>query len=495
MSITAPGIAVARALHSKALKLGTLSDVHEATRILNAYSKSGSIANACGLFDEFTDHPISLVDVVCWNSIISACVHNGRDAEAFRYFKQMHYNRNRNSTHHNSPDSFTLSSILSSAHCLEKDIGTGHQLHGYVFKTGIVLSLSVGNALITLYSRWGRLPESRLVFECLPTRNVVSWTALISGHAKQWGHEEDSLKLFVEMLRGQNSRPNEFTFASIFSSCGTLASSSQGIPFIALALKMGLLSNIHVQNSLVGFYSECGWIEQAKATFEAIPSPDIVSWNSLLKGYSQQGMGVEALRVFDLMKDSETPDTVTFLSTLSACRHTGMVAQGLDLFNSMKLDYALEPQSEHISCIVDLLGRAGQLHKAQEFIKGMQFEPSASVWRTLLGACRLHGQAFELAELAASKLLELEPYDSEAYIVLSHVYAANRKWDRVKALRLILKNKGKGKEPGVSWIELHNKVHSFVAADWGHPEICDIQTTLTQLTDHTKERIALVPLY
>ncbi|OVA05259.1 Pentatricopeptide repeat [Macleaya cordata] len=500
---------LAKTVHSNALKIGVLSNLHFATRVLVAYCKCGVIDDARKLFDEIAESSYgrqlsfssSSLDAVCWNSIISGCVNNRRDKEAFQYFKQMQQSYYYNSfpfNNHNSdddledfigPDSYTLSSLLSSNYCLQENIIPGQQLHGYTIKSGNFSNFSVGNALITLYTRWCRLYESKLVFQSMPRRNIVSWTALISGYARQRDHEEESLKLFVLMMKENEQRPNQFTFASIFGSCGRLASLSQGIPFISTALKMGFLSDIHVQNSLVGFYSECGCIEEAITTFKAIINPDLVSWNSLLKGYSQQGRGNEALQVFEEMQArGENPDAITFLSTISACRHTGMVSQGLQLFRSMKLDYRIEQEDEHISCVVDLLGRAGRLDQAEDFIRGIKFDLSPSVWRTLLGACKIHGRTDELVELAASKLLELEPSDTEAHIVLSHIYATKRQWDMVANFRRSFKEKGGSKDPGCSWIEVQNSVHSFVAGDSGHPLIDEIQTTLIELTNKIKQQ-------
>ncbi|XP_042493219.1 pentatricopeptide repeat-containing protein At2g27610-like [Macadamia integrifolia] len=491
---------LAKMVHAHALKLGNLSDVHLCTHVLNAYCRCAVMLDACQLFDEISveDEQHLLLDVVCWNSIISGCVQNRMEEEAFCRFKHMQFYHSRYSSSGNledlRPDSYTLSSLLSSNYCLQRSISPGEQLHGYAIKTAILSSLSVGNALITLYARWVRLKESRLVFKSMPELNIVSWTALVSGHAQLEGQEEEALRMFVIMMREGEQQPNQFTLASIFSACARLASLSQGVPFIAVALKLGLLSDIHIQNSLVGFNSECGSMEEAEAVFNGITNPDLVSWNSLLKGYSHQGTAEKALKVFkEMSMRGAIPDTITFLSVLSACSHTGMVSVGLSLFRSMKEDYGIEPEAEHVSCIVDLLGRAGQLQHAEELIRGNQQKLGPSVWRTLLGACRLHGQE-ELAELAASRLLELEPCDTEAHIVLSHIYAASGRWDMVAKLRCSLKEKGMVKEPGNSWIEFGNQVHSFMAADSSHPQIDVIYNTLLLLTNHTKEQIIEVPL-
>ncbi|KAG9455862.1 hypothetical protein H6P81_000370 [Aristolochia fimbriata] len=440
------------------------------------------------------------LDMKCWWTSVTlmkkqrGCIHNQRNVEAFRYFK--HLLRNGREGERLVPDSYTLSSLLSSSDCIKNNLSTGEQLHGYAVKAGIISGVSVGNALITLYASRGRTLESKLVFRSMLQHNVVSWTALISGYAQNISDNEEAVKLFVQMVREE--RPNQFTWASIFSVCGNSAWLMQGICFIPLALKMGFLSFLHVQNSLVGFFADCGCLEEAKVTFDAIVMPDVVSWNSLLKGCSQQGLGDKALHVFEEMCNKGLkPDSITFLLVLSACSHSGKTSQGLDLYRKMEEDYNIEPRTEHVSCIVNLLGRAGQIHKAVGFILNVHCELGSSVWRTLLGACRAHGVSQELAELAATELLRLEPHDAEAFIVLSHIYAASGKWDKVRHLRQKMKQKGVEKETGFSLIEVNRRVHKFAAADWAHPDIHEIVTKVIELTDNCKEEavwVAKVPL-
>ncbi|XP_068646279.1 pentatricopeptide repeat-containing protein At3g24000, mitochondrial-like [Aristolochia californica] len=476
-------VVLSKTVHSLNLKLGTLSDIHIATRILGAYCKCGAVDYACQLFDEIALLPF-LMDVMSWNTIISGCIHNERNVEAFSYFK--HMLRNSDEGKGLVPDSYTLSSLLSSSHCLGNNVNTGKQLHGYAIKTGIISGVSVGNALITLYANWGHTSESKLVFQSMPQLNVVSWTALISGYAQNISDKEEAVQLFVQMVREE--RPNQFTWASLFSLFADSAWLMQGICFISLALKMGFLSFLHVQNSLVGFFADCGCLEEAKATFDVILAPDIVSWNSLLKGYSQLGLGDEALHVFkEMCNKGSKPDSITFLLVLSACSHSGKTSHGLALYRKMEEDYNIEPRTEHVSCIVNLLGRAGKIGEAVEFIQNVRCQLGSSVWRTLLGACRAHGDSQELAEMAAKELLLLEPYDAEAFIVLSHIYAASGRWNRVRHLRQKMKEKGVEKEPGFSLIQVNHRVHTFVAADWAHPCIYEIVTSVIELTNNIKD--------
>ncbi|KAL5993133.1 hypothetical protein ACLOJK_014055 [Asimina triloba] len=482
--------ALTKAIHGYCLKLGSLSDLHLATRMLVALSKCGVVEDACQLFEEIPAASFAL-DIVPWNAIISGCVRNGRDELAFQYFKRIHsgYSRYNCGGEGLMTDSYTLSSLLSSTHCLKNTITSGEQLHGYCLKTGLLSSISVGNALITFYAAWRRLVDASSIFASITQRNIVSWTALISGYARQQGHEEESLKLFVLMANGDDGlRPNQFTFASVIGACASLAWLSQGMALKSLAFKMGLFFDIHIQNALISFYSECGCLDSAELTFKAIIEPDIVSWNSLLKGYSQQGRGTEALRILDQMIEvGVLPDSVSFVSVLSACSHSGMASHGLELFKRMEREYGICPRNEHVSCIISLLGRAGKLHEAADFILAIPFDLSSSAWRTLMGACRVHGSAEEIAEWAVAQLLEREPGDAESNVVLSNIYASSGRWDMVRKMRCLMKDKGVTKDAGSSWIEVGNRFHSFVSFDWGHPQMEEMRITLIELTNNIKK--------
>ncbi|XP_031504538.1 putative pentatricopeptide repeat-containing protein At3g47840 [Nymphaea colorata] len=468
-------LGLGRSIHAHSLKLSCLPNLCIQTAIIKLYCECGSIEGALLMFEEMPER-----DVICWNSIICGLVKNGRDVEAIRFFKEM-------IAVDDGADSYTLAALISSAYCLEK-VSAGDQLHAYAINTGIISSLSVMNALITMYARSGRLHESKTVFQTMPGKNVVSWTAMISGCAQQ-GREEEALQLFSDMMRGTSAgvRPNQVTFMTAFDCCGNLATLLQGNMLLALVLKLGFASRVEVQNSMLSFFSECGRMEDAETTFKTIREPDIVSWNSLISGYCKQGRGSEALATFEKMqKNGVTPDSITFISLLSACRHAGLLHEGLTLFEKMIFHYGIEPQMEHLLCTVNLLARSGQLGLADKFIRQIDLKhQDVSLWRTLLGACRVHGNA-EFASLAAEKVLEMESCNSEAFVVLSNIYAASGRWDMAGNFRRLMKNMNVIKQPGFSWIEVGNKVHCFVSASPSHPKINEIYAALIELSSHMK---------
>ncbi|MCI29876.1 pentatricopeptide repeat-containing protein, partial [Trifolium medium] len=123
------------------------------------------------------------------------------------------------------------------------------------------------------------------------------------------------------------------------------------------------------------------------------------------------------------------PNFVTFLSALSACAHAGLVNKGWEIFQSMENEYKLKPGMEHYACMVDLLGRAGRLDQAWEFVTRMPERPNSDVWAALLSSCRLHGN-IEMAKLAANELFKLNATGRPgAYVALSNTLADAGKWD------------------------------------------------------------------
>ena len=208
---------------------------------------------------------------------------------------------------------------------------------------------------------------------------------------------------------------------------------------------------------------------------------DKVSWNAMIAGYGMHGYGEDALALFTKMQMMDNkPDHIAFLNVLSACRHAGMVDAGWRCFNRISQDYDINPTLEHYACMVDLLGRAGRLNEAYDFIKRMPLEPGASVWGALLFACRIHCN-IKLAKIASECLIKLEPNNTGNYVLLSNIYAAAGRWGDVSRIRALLKKSGVKKSPGCSWIEIKSSVNTFAVGCRSHPQLKEIAAMLERL--------------
>ena len=213
-----------------------------------------------------------------------------------------------------------------------------------------------------------------------------------------------------------------------------------------------------------------------------MPEQNAVNLNSMIAGYAQHGIGMESHGLFEQMLQTKIiPTTITFISVLSACAHTGKVEEGKKYFNMMmKEKISIEPEAEHYSCMIDLLGRARKLDEAEKLIQTMPFSPGSTGWAALLGACRNHGN-MALAKKAADQVLQLEPSNTVPYVVLTNTCASEGRWEEIVAVRKLMRDRGVRKKPGCGWIEVNKKVHAFVAEHSSHPMIKEVNSYLEEM--------------
>eukprot|EP01018_Ginkgo_biloba_P004847 Gb_17065 [translate_table: standard] len=442
-------------VHAHTIKSEMNSSVAVGSALVDMYAKCGNIENACKIFNKMPER-----NTVSWNVMIARYAQYGLGGEALKLFSYMQRACIE-------LDQFAITGVLRAC-ASALNLRQGKQVHTHIIRTGFESDVFVGSALLDMYAKGGSLDDAYKVFYKLPERNLVSWNAMIAGYV-QHDHGEEALKLFCQMQQ-QGMDSDQFSFASVLKACSSLAALEQGKQVHAHICKTEFDSDVFVGSSLVDMYAKCGSIEDARNKFKKMPKRDVVSWNAMIAGYAQHGQGMEALQAFEKMQEAGMkPNHITFISVLSSCSHVGLVDEGLHFFDSMSQDHGIVPSVEHYACIVDILGRAGHLDEAKSTIDKMPFEPNAVLLRTLLGACRVHGN-MELGKYAGEYLMELEPQNSATYVLLSSIYAEAGMWDDVAKVRKMMKDRGVRKEPGFSWIEVNNGVHGFIAEDRSHPQ-------------------------
>eukprot|EP01018_Ginkgo_biloba_P013574 Gb_33693 [translate_table: standard] len=520
-------------IHEKVIRSGIQSNIFVWNALVDMYAKCGSIDYAHNAFDKMPKR-----DAVSWNTMIAGLAHNGRVEEALKFFQKMPerdavswtamisgYAQNglgeealklfqqMNLTGMNA-NAKTFVSVLTACANLTS-LGEGIEIHEKIIRSGFQTDVFVGNALIDMYAKcrsienahdsfdkmhnrnvvsWtamitgyaqnGHVDEALKLFQKMPERNVISWTAMIAGYAQN-GHSEEALKLFGQMqLEGM--KPNSKTFASVLPACANLAALEQGKDIHDELVRCGFQSDVFVGNALVDMYAKCGSIENARHVFDTMPQRDVVSWTSMISGYAMHGCGKEALKLFRQMQHSGTkPDHVTLVGVLSACCHAGLVDEGWQYFDWMSQYHHITPTMEHYGCMVDLLGRAGRLDEAEDFINKMPIKPDANVWGSLLGACRLHNN-IELGVCVAEHLFELDPNNGAPYVLLSNTYATAGRWDDLEKVRKTMKERRVKKKPGCSWIEVNKLVNTFLVGDRSHPQTKEIYAKLDELSRQMK---------
>jgi pentatricopeptide repeat protein len=208
-----------------------------------------------------------------------------------------------------------------------KDLVLGGQVHAQALKRRLEPNVYIGSALVDMYGKCDRAHDAQCVFEVLPEKNVVSWTAVMNAY-NQTELFEDALRLFLDMDK-EGVRPNEFTYAVGLNSCAGLAALRNGNALGACALKTGHWRHLSVGNALVNMYSKSGGIKDAWKVFISMPYRDVVSWNLIITGYARHGLAREAIEAFHYMQPvAEAPSSVTFVGVLSACSQLGLVDEG-----------------------------------------------------------------------------------------------------------------------------------------------------------------------
>lgn len=183
----------------------------------------------------------------------------------------------------------------------------------------------------------------------------------------------------------------------------------------------------------------------------------------------------------------EKPDEVVFLAVLTACLNSGEVDLGLNFFDSMRLDYAIEPTLKHYVLVVDLLGRAGKLNEAHELIESMPINPDLTTWAALYRACKAH-KSNRRAESVSQNLLELDPELRGSYIFLDKTLAAEGKYQDVEKRRLPLLKAVRERSLGWSYIELDCQLNKFAAGDYTHKQAQEICMKLEEIISLAVER-------
>ncbi|KAG8658515.1 pentatricopeptide repeat-containing protein At4g02750 [Manihot esculenta] len=431
-----------------------VKDVRAWNALLDGYMENRRIEMAEVLFQRMPER-----DLDSWKCFINGLVSCQRVNDALKFFMEMPQKCQK-----------TWNGVLCGL------IRNGHvkAVHGFLEKLPYADIVSWTNVLVG-YFEMGEVSGAIRLFELIQIPDTTVWNVMICGLGEN-GHGEEGLKLFVRM-KELGSSPDKATLTSVLTICSDLPASHLGEQMHAEAIKAGFDRVTEVSNAMITMYARSGHMHCALLEFSSMPSHNIISWNSIICGFSHHGYGEQAIKIFEQMRLSDVqPNHVTFVGVLSACSHSGLVDQGRYYFGYMKNKCGLQPTNEHYTCLIDLLGRFGLVDEAMTFVNQMRkdgIEVPASVWGALLGACRIH-KNIGIGEIAGKSLLEIEPNRSGIYLILAEMYMSVGRREDAEYILNQMKEKGVKKQPGCSWIEVNNNGHVFLSGDSTHQEFSRI---------------------
>ncbi|KAL6882538.1 hypothetical protein ACP4OV_011228 [Aristida adscensionis] len=460
-----------RGVQAYAVKHGFVADRFVLSSLVHMFASCGDVAAARVLFDAVEEK-----GVVTRNAIIAGYIKNGGWKEVVEMFKGM--------LEVGAPfDEVTLVSVATACGRVG-NAELGRWIGGYVEENGMVGNRKLVTALVDMYAKCGELAKARRLFDGMLSRDVIAWSAMISGYT-QADQCQEALALFSEMQVAE-VEPNDVTMVSVLSACAVLCALETGKWVHSYIRRKRLPLTVALGTALVDFYAKCGCIDSAVDAFESMPVKNSWTWTALIKGMASNGRGREALELFSSMREANIePTDVTFIGVLVACSHSFLVEEGRQHFKSMTKDYGIEPKVEHYGCMVDLLGRAGMIDEAYQFVKTMPIKPNTVIWRALLSSCTVN-RNIEIGEEALKQILSLGPGHSGDYILLSNIYASEGRWKDAAMIRKEMKDRGIEKIPGCSLIELDGVVFEFFAEDSSHPQLREIYEKVEEIIDSIK---------
>ncbi|CAI9092706.1 OLC1v1028025C1 [Oldenlandia corymbosa var. corymbosa] len=460
-------------LHSWAVKIGVEIDIYVATSLVTMYLSSRALASAERLF-----LMIHNKSVVFYNAYLSGMQQNGANCQVLSTFNEMR------SSSGERPNSVTLLSVTSACANL-KHLRYGRQVHALVTKGKQMFDTKIGTALVDMYSKCGSWDSAYEVFKELGSRrNLITWNSMIAGMMLN-NQCESAVDLFAQ-LEGEEFLPDSATWNSMINGCSCLGKPEEAFIFFrkmisfgvvpspkcitslltacsalcalrygqeihACVLRTGIDSDNFIATAMIDMYMKCGETTFAQDIFNhyEIRPTDPAFWNAMISGYGRNGRGEDASKLFyQMLEERVQPNLATFNCMLSMCSHTGQVDLGWQIFQLMIVDYSLQPTSEQLSIIIDMLGRSGLLKEAQDLLQEVT-EPSSSVFASLLAASKQYIDS-EVAEEMAKKLSALQPDNPIPFLILSNIYAGLEKWNDVERIRTFVGETKLRKVPGHS---------------------------------------------
>ncbi|XP_050237077.1 pentatricopeptide repeat-containing protein At4g21065 [Mercurialis annua] len=344
-------------IHGYALKTRLDGNVFVGTSLVDLYAKCECISEAECIFQMVADNK----NHATWTAMLTGYSHNAEGFKAIKFFKDMRAEGVES-------NQFTFPSILSACGAVS-DHKFGVQVHGCIVRSGLVANIFVQSALVDMYGKCRDLSSAKRVLEHMEVNDVVSWNSLIVGCVRE-GFQEEALYLFREM-RTRNMEIDDYTYPSVLNSLASMKDTQYAKSVQCLIMKTGFGAYKLVNNALVDMYAKQGNLDYAYTIFNQMTDKDVISWTSLVTGYSYNGAHENAIKLFcDMRISGVCPDPFALASVLSACAeltimefgqqvHATVLKSGicssLSVHNSLVTMYAKCGAIEDANCVFDFM--------------------------------------------------------------------------------------------------------------------------------------------
>ena len=357
-------------------------NVYIGSALVNMYAKCGDLEKAQKVFDELPSR-----NVVSWNALIGGYVQEGYHEKGLLVYENM-----RREGFCPNVVSFTCSlKACGGLGALE----TGTRIHAEIVisqERSLMKNYMLGTSLVQMYAKCGVLSNAQQVFDELPIRDVITWTTLISGFCLH-GHNVKALSCFY-LMRHEGLSPDAATFACVLKVCGKIGSIKKTNEMHAEIVRGGLMENDTIlRTALMDMYAQCDDINMARQVFDEIAIRNVVCWTVLICAYSQNDNAEEALKCLERMQcEGFSPDDVTFICALKACRSIGSIEKGQKIHARIR-NLLLHEKINIATALVDMYSQCGALVQAQKLFDSLKAsERNLASWTALIAGYSKSGR-------------------------------------------------------------------------------------------------------
>ncbi|XP_020580232.1 pentatricopeptide repeat-containing protein At2g03380, mitochondrial-like [Phalaenopsis equestris] len=390
-------------IHCHIAKVGNPDDFLLNT-LIDMYAKCGDLNSASTLFDTILEK-----NVVTWTTIMSGLVQHDRAEDGLILFNSMRLAGVE-------PSEYTMGTILSACSSLEALV-QGRWIQGYVLKKGMAMNIFIGSALLDMYVKCGEVTDAYSIFNDLDYIDLITWTAMVVGYTQN-GYAVEALKLFSNP-NWADIIPNSITIASALSASAQLSNLNLGRSIHMLGIKLGVEDYNVVMNAIVDMYAKCGSIKEAENIFQRMDWKDLVTWNAMMAGYSQNNFGSEALLLFHKMRfEGYLPDAVTIVNAFSTCASICSLYIG-GSFHAYAVRAAFLSNIYVSTALLNFYNKCGDLTSARQVFDEM-CNKNVVTWCAMMGGYGLQGDSVTSLDLFQKMLWEdLKPNEVTFMSILS----------------------------------------------------------------------------
>ncbi|XP_061356036.1 pentatricopeptide repeat-containing protein At1g20230 [Gastrolobium bilobum] len=386
LNSTTASLLQARQAHAHILKFGLFGDTHLTTRLLSLYAN-----NLCFPEVNLVLSSLPQPNLFSFSTVIHAFARSYQFHHVLGAFSQM-------GSRGLVPDGFLLPSAIKACAGL-KALKPGRQVHGFVSVSGFASDSIVMSSLVHMYLKCDRIEDAHKLFDSMPERDVVVWSAMISGYSRlglvdkakelfsemrnegvepnlvSWngmiagfsynGSHVEAVMMF-QMMFSEGFWPDGSTVSCVLPAIGNLEDVVMGAQVHGYVIKQGLGLDRFVVSALLDMYGKCGCASEMSRVFDEVDQTEIGSLNAFLTGLSRNGQVDTAVEVFKKFKAQEIElNVVTWTSIIASCSQNGKDMEAMELFRDMQAD-GVEPNAVTIPSLIPACGNISALTHGKE---------------------------------------------------------------------------------------------------------------------------------